>query len=165
MKNYLTDRGRSALRVFAFVLIVAMAGAEIPAHLSWNESDSVRPRLFFLEYAPARIVKGDYVIFTPKNIDPYINGKTLVKKVTCDEGDTLTEKGREGKDYFCDGNVYLGKAKDKSLRGTGLRNFVYNGVVPKGYCFVSGSNINSYDSRYWGFLRKKDVKARAYPIF
>ena len=117
---------------------------------------------FFLVRHPAEIRKGDYVIFRPEHMDSYINGKTLVKKVTCDEGDQLTEKGKE---YFCNGSVYLGRAKDFSLKGERLQNFVYNGVIPKGFCFVEGSNINSYDGRYWGFLRKSDIEARAYPIF
>ena len=161
-KNCLTDRGKAALKAFLLVIIVALAGAQVPEHLSWNESDSVKPRLFFLVKAPVQIEKGDYVIFTPKNIDPYINGKTLVKKVTCNEGDTLTKKG---KDYFCNGNIFLGKAKDFSLKGERLRNFIYNGIIPKGFCFVSGSDKDSYDSRYWGFLRKNDIEARAYPVF
>ena len=127
-----------------------------------NLSPSVKPRLFFLVRYPASVRRGDYVIFRPEHMDPYINGKTLVKKVTCDEGDQLTETGKE---YFCNGDVYLGRAKDFSLKGEKLQNFVYNGSIPKGFCFVSGSNINSYDSRYWGFLRKSDIEARAYPVF
>ena len=142
--------------------LVVLAGTQIPGRLSLNLSDSVKPRLFFLVKSPTGVKKGNYVIFTPKNIDQYINGKTLVKKLTCDEGDTLYERD---KDYFCNGNINLGRAKDFSLEGEKLKNFIYNGVIPKGFCFVSGSNRNSYDSRYWGFLRKKDVKARAFPIF
>ncbi len=145
--------------VVAPLILIALAVST--GRFSVNVSPSVRPRLFFLAWHPSTIRKGDYVIFRPEHMDPYINGKMLVKKVTCDEGEALTEKG---KDYFCDG-VFLGRAKDKSLKGHPLRNFVYNGVVPKGFCFVSGSNVNSYDSRYWGFLRKSDIEARAYPIF
>ena len=143
------------------MLSLALAGAQIPGRLTVNPSPSIRHKLFFLVREPARIRKGNYVIFRPKHTDPYIDGKTLIKKVTCDEGERLTE---QGKSYFCDG-VYLGRAKDFSLKRERLKNFIYEGVIPKGFCFVSGSNKDSYDSRYWGFLRKKDVEARAYPIF
>ena len=153
---------KNFLKVFSLGVLVLLFGAEASGRIAVNFSPSVRPRLFFLVRHPSSVKKGDYVIFRPENIDPYINGKTLVKKVTCDEGDTLTEKG---KDYFCDGAVYLGRAKDFSLKGERLQNFVYNGVIPEGFCFVEGSNINSYDSRYWGFLRKSDIEARAYPVF
>ena len=153
---------KNFLKVFSLGFLVLLIGAEATGLIAVNLSPSVRPRLFFLVRHPAPVGTGDYVVFRPEHIDPYINGKTLVKKVTCDEGHRLTEKG---KDYFCGGNIFLGRAKDFSLKGHRLRNFVYNGVVPKGFCFVSGSNINSYDSRYWGFLRKSDIEARAYPIF
>ena len=153
---------KNFLKALFITFLVLLVGAEASGRVAVNLSPSVKPRLFFLVRHPAEIRKGDYVIFKPKHMDPYINGKTLVKKVTCDEGDRLTEKG---KDYFCDGTIYLGRAKDFSLKGEKLQNFVYNGVIPKGFCFVSGSNINSYDSRYWGFLRKSDIKARAYPVF
>jgi signal peptidase I/conjugal transfer pilin signal peptidase TrbI len=153
---------KNFLKALSLIFLVLLVGAEASGRFAVNLSPSVRPRLFFLVRHPAAIKKDDYVIFKPKNIDPYINGKTLVKKVTCDEGNTLTEKGKE---FFCNGTIYLGKAKDFSLKGEKLQNFVYNGVIPKGFCFVEGSNINSYDSRYWGFLRKSDIEARAYPIF
>ncbi|MDA8090389.1 MAG: S26 family signal peptidase [Nitrospiraceae bacterium] len=153
---------KNFLKVFSLVFLVLLVAAEASGRIALNLSPSVKPWLFFLVRHPAVITKGDYVIFRPKHMDPYINGKTLVKKVTCDEGDTLTEHGKK---YFCNGDVYLGRAKDFSLKGERLKNFVYNGVIPKGFCFVSGSNINSYDSRYWGFLKKSDIEARAYPVF
>ncbi len=153
---------KNFLKAFFLIFLVLLVGAEASGLVALNLSPSVRPRLFFLVRHPAAIKKGDYVIFRPEHMDPYINGKTLVKKVTCDEGDQLTGKGKE---YFCNGDVYLGRAKDFSLKGERLENFVYNGVIPKGFCFVEGSNINSYDSRYWGFLRKSDIEARAYPVF
>ncbi len=153
---------KNFLKALSLVILILFVGAEVSGRVAVNFSPSVRPRLFFLIRHPFAIRKGDYVIFRPEHMDPYINGKTLVKKVTCDEGDQLTEKGKE---YFCNGDVYLGRAKDFSLKGERLKNFVYNGVIPKGFCFVEGSNINSYDSRYWGFLRKSDVEARAYPVF
>ena len=145
--------------------LFALAASYIPERLAINPSDSVRYTLFFINKVPAKVKTGDYVIFTPERPeykDPYIIGKTIVKKITCDSGHRLSERGQ---DYYCDGKIWLGRAKEMSLHGHPLRNFVYNGVVPAGYCFVSGSNINSYDSRYWGFLRKSDIKARAYPVF
>ena len=136
---------KNFLKVFFLVFLVLLLGGEASGRFAVNLSPSVRPRLFFLVRHPAEIRKGDYVIFRPEHMDSYINGKTLVKKVTCDEGDQLTEKGKE---YFCNGSVYLGRAKDFSLKGERLQNFVYNGVIPKGFCFVEGSNINSYDGLY-----------------
>ena len=153
---------KSCLKAFILIFLLLFAAAEVSGSLAVNVSPSVRPKLFFIVRHPSSVGKGDYVIFRPGHMDPYINGKRLVKKITCDQGHTLTERG---KNYFCDGNIYLGRAKNISLRGHTLKNFVFNGVIPKGFCFVSGSNKDSYDSRYWGFLRRRDIEARAYPIF
>lgn len=157
---------KNFLNVFwkiVFVLVFAvLIGAEMSGRFAVNLSSSIRPRLFYLVKAPVNVSKGDYVIFRPERMDPYIDGKMLVKKLTCDEGHMLSERGR---DYFCDGNTFLGRAKVLSLKGHRLHRFYWSGVIPRGFCFVSGSNVNSYDSRYWGFLRKSDIKASAYPIF
>ncbi len=66
-------------------------------------------------------------------------------------------------DYFC-GKEYLGRAKDRTFEGAQLSRFEYVGVVPQGKIFVVGDSKDSFDSRYWGFLDKDKIIAKAYPI-
>jgi conjugal transfer pilin signal peptidase TrbI len=150
------------LRIFLFVLSLAIAGAVIPSRFTVNLTQSLGATLFLLKRSPDTVGKGDHVVFSLKETDRHVPGGRLIKQVTCDEGETLTVRE---KDYWCNGNEYLGRAKDLSLKGERLDQFVYNGVVPRGFCFVSGHHNDSYDSRYWGFLNKKDVSALAYPVF
>lgn len=85
----------------------------------------------------------------------------IIKRIGCSEGQKLQVKGLH---FYCDGNL-LGKAKTHSIKGTPVTPFSYNGLVPMDRYFVIGDNVDSYDSRYFGFLKKEDVRARAYPVF
>lgn len=148
--------------VFLLVLSLAIAGAVIPSRFTVNPTPSLAATLFLLKSSPDTVRKGDYVVFKLKETDRHAPGKQLIKQVTCDQGERLTVKDKE---YWCNGNEHLGKAKDLSLKGERLDNFAYNGIIPKGFCFVSGYHKDSYDSRYWGFLNKNDIRALAYPVF
>lgn len=85
----------------------------------------------------------------------------VTKRVECAGGQRLETKGR---DFYCDG-LYLGRGKEHSLSGKKAEIFSFNGRVPEGAYFVMGDHPDSFDSRYFGFIWRKDVKAIAYPLF
>jgi signal peptidase I len=87
--------------------------------------------------------------------------KNAIKEVVCVGGDRLTVRG---KDYYCN-EVHLDRAKDMSQRGERVDNFKYSGIVPAGSFFVMGHTIDSFDSRYFGFIRTGDLKKIAHPLF
>lgn len=39
-----------------------------------------------------------------------------------------------------------------------VEQFIFNGVIPKDKFFVMGTHPRSFDSRYWGFVDRKDIK-------
>jgi signal peptidase I/conjugal transfer pilin signal peptidase TrbI len=86
----------------------------------------------------------------------------VMKILGCNEGDVLTVD--TDKMYYCNGE-YLVRAKDFSLKGEPLQHFVFNGTIPKGVMFVMGQHKDSFDSRYFGFVEKNRIMAKAYPIF
>lgn len=86
----------------------------------------------------------------------------MMKLVGCNEGDLLTVDAE--KKFYCNGE-YLVRAKDFSLKGEPLQHFAFNGKIPKRAMFVIGEHKDSYDSRYFGFVDKSRILARAYPIF
>lgn len=153
------------MSLFAFFFVLVLGGTIIPSRFSVTLTPSLRHRVFYLDQSPDTrgIKRGDYVMFvlTDRHVN---NGKpsNTIKEVGCGEGELLMV---QGKDYYCSVDEYLGRAKDYSLKGERVDNFVYNGIVPGGKLFVVGHHKDSYDSRYFGFINKQDIKAKAYPVF
>ncbi|ARE80660.1 S26 family signal peptidase [Campylobacter helveticus] len=84
-------------------------------------------------------------------------GSSFGKYVKCQGGQTLKTKHLS---YYCDG-VFLGKAKNTDIKGKSVENFIFNGTIPYNQFFVMGTHERSFDSRYWGFVNKKDIKGVA----
>ncbi|MCP3922731.1 MAG: hypothetical protein GY714_09125 [Desulfobacterales bacterium] len=151
-------------RIVFFILcfIIAM---QIPSHILYSHSDSLNYNLFIYFKGNPEITKNKYVVFD-MFADPEIiencSPCRVVKKSVCLEGDLLEVK--KGKTYYCNGS-YIGRAKNKSSKGIDVKNFVYNGKIPKNNIFVSGDSNDSYDSKYNGFIKKSSIYATAYPLF
>lgn len=131
--------------------------------LLFIEPDSIKPRVGILVLNSKSFKKGDYIAF----VFPYKDkigfmGKTLVKKIVCTEGNSLES---DGKFFYCNG-TFLASSKDRDKKGNKTTMFIYSGRVPAGCFFVLGDNnvTDSYDSRYWGFVRNDWIKGRLLPL-
>ena len=108
--------------------------------------------------------RGDIIIF----VSPETPDKDFVKRLIAFEGETVEIKN---------GNIYInGKMLDEP---TSIRsNYYYNTargnygkegesvIVPKGAYFALGDNsANSRDSRYWGFVPKKNLIGKAFFLY
>ena len=114
---------------------------------------NVRDRLFVNKFvyrfkAP---VRGDIVVFR----SPHGDGKDYVKRCIGEPGDEIEIKR---------GYVYV-NGKQLLLEGVNIhRDYSYYGpvIVPYDSYFMLGDNRgNSQDSRYWGFVPKKDLLGKA----
>ncbi|MBI5327454.1 MAG: S26 family signal peptidase [Deltaproteobacteria bacterium] len=146
------------IALLAFSLIVGL----IAQMVVFASTQSLDYRFFF-KLSPVSAKKGDYIMFR-LNKDKYHGNAMLSKQIACAPEDMLTVIDRE---YFCNG-VNIGKAKEYSLKGEKLNNFIYNGKIPKGMFFVEGSGEHfkdSYDSRYFGFVELNRIAGRLLPIF
>ena len=132
----------------------------IESHLLITLTPSLYHRVYIMGRA-REVKRDDYVVFSLKGDRFAKDDDKLLKRVSCAEGDALKTVG---KGYFCNGAL-LGTAKDFSLKGEKLKNFVYDGVVERGLLFVTGEHKDSYDSRYFGFIRRDQVTAKAYPVW
>jgi signal peptidase I len=107
--------------------------------------------------------KGDIIVFKyPENPK-----KDFIKRVIATEGDTIEEKNKL---VYVNGELVketYAQHYDRTLRiGTDPRDTFGPLVVPKDKLFVMGDNRDqSYDSRYWGFVDKNEVKGKALIIY
>lgn len=106
--------------------------------------------------------RGDVIIF----VSPETPTKDFVKRLIALEGETVEIK---------DGNIYI---NGKALNGyiPIQSNYYYNQgsygkggeptTVPKGSYYALGDNsANSRDSRYWGFIPKKNLIGKAVFVY
>lgn len=152
-------------RLWLAITCLLVAGTLLPYKISVTLTPSLKHRVYWLTRNPDHVGRGEYVLFHDKELAAKIGMKKsedMMKLVGCNEGEMLTVDAE--KKFYCNGE-YLVRAKDFSLKGEPLQHFTFNGTVPKGAMFVMGEHKDSYDSRYFGFVDKSRILARAYPIF
>lgn len=142
------------------VFIMAMAATE---HIKIPRMHSIKPKVLWVnpvsESNRSLLAEKDrYFVFSLISPD----GKLVNadKRIGCAEGHYLAAKMNTTDatmDFYCDGS-YLGRSKSRTLTGKPLVPFAYTGVVPHGKIFAIGDHIDSYDSRYIGFVDITQVR-------
>lgn len=101
-----------------------------------------------------------YVRFKYIHPDKYIEGRYLIKQVSCKEGDLLQRTG----DYFTCNGKNIAKVLYEDRNGNELIPFEYDGVIPQGYYFLTGTHERSYDSRYFGLIYISEIDEQVIPL-
>ena len=174
--NFKKDR----LKWFKFKIIIVIAlivvgGAAIPNYFAVTTTPSLNKRIFFIVKSNQieKIKKGDYVMFSllkckpesdlPAKLVRMIKDEgedSQIKKIGCIAGEELKNIGNE---FYCK-NKLIAKAKEYSLGGERLKKFEFSEKIPEGNMFLVGDHVDSYDSRYFGFIKAKDIIAMVYPL-
>ena len=141
------------LGIWAFTQVVGFVG--------FRMTPSIPYRVFFVNRLDRDFYRDDLMAFRFKGSRYYRKGTMMVKFVRCLPGQDLEVRGR---DFYCDGE-YLGRAKDRDSQGNPAPLFVWHGIIPEGEYFVMAPHPDSYDSRYWGFVRSDEVIGKAIPLF
>jgi len=155
--------GRKALSAALAIAALFSAATFVTSSVTISPTPSDGYHVFLYRRSFGEIQQGDYVMFRTRTdlVDRCREGCYLIKRVVCTAGQRLRVRNRE---FFCDG-VFLGRAKTRSKKGVPVQAFRYDGVIPEGMLFVMGCHPDSYDSRYFGFVRVSDVEAVARPLF
>jgi conjugal transfer pilin signal peptidase TrbI len=152
-------------RVAAFCATVVVSAAFIwfmHNYIAFTVTPSLRYVVFYLSDRGSSIRQGDYVVFNLNHpIAVSLKLKRTIKEVVCKGGQKLVVLDKE---YFCNGS-YVANAKNFTLKGEPVENFKFNGVVPADSLFVIGHHKDSFDSRYFGFIKTADVEKMAEPLF
>jgi type IV secretory pathway protease TraF len=155
---------KQVLLTIVLLFVAAWVGSEIPNRLMVAITNSVGHRIFYYErdQKDIEITKNSFVVFELESeFNTDCNPCRVVKKAACIEGEQL--KTTAFGYYYC-GDQYLGVSKNITPSGKELSPFVYNGVIPEGKFFAFGGNVNSYDSRYFGFIENDVVEGVAKPL-
>jgi type IV secretory pathway protease TraF len=134
----------------------------LPVRVDVTKEHSL-PYTFWITKAPFDASKDKYAMFHPTVKNNYTEKVSyLLKEVGCSEGHMLNTS-TDG-NYFCDGK-YLGKAVVLDKNGVFVEHYKFNGVIPKDNFFMMGTHPHSYDSRYFGFVRKDQIERGAKPLW
>ncbi|MBI5203596.1 MAG: signal peptidase I [Nitrospirae bacterium] len=108
--------------------------------------------------------KGDIIVFKYPE-DP---SRDFIKRVVAVEGDVVESKNKA---IYVNGKQTsepYTQHTDNSIRPMGIEPRDNFGplIVPKNKFFVMGDNRDqSYDSRYWGYVDRKDIKGKALILY
>ena len=162
-------------KIFIVIILIVIAGAAVPNYFAVTTTPSLNKRIFFIIKSKQieKLKTGDYVMFSllkskpESDLPPKLvrmikdDGEdSQIKKIGCAAGEELKNIGNE---FYCK-NKLIAKAKEYSLGGERLKKFEFSGKIPEGNMFLVGDHVDSYDSRYFGFIKAKDIIAAVYPL-
>ena len=162
-------------KIFIVIILIVIAGAAVPNYFAVTTTPSLNKRIFFIIKSKqiGKLKTGDYVMFSllkskpESDLPPKLvrmikdDGEdSEIKKIGCAAGEELKNIGNE---FYCK-NKLIAKAKEYSLGGERLKKFEFSGKIPKGNMFLVGDHVDSYDSRYFGFIKAEDIIATVYPL-
>ena len=174
--NYKNNRPKwLKLKIFIVIALIVIGGTAIPNYFAVTTTPSLNKRIFFIVKSKQieKLKKGDYVMFSLLKSKPGNDSSSKlvtmikdegedsqIKKIGCIAGEELKNIGNE---FYCK-NKLIAKAKEYSLGGERLKKFEFSGKIPEGNMFLVGDHVDSYDSRYFGFIKAKDIIATVYPL-
>ena len=93
--------------------------------------------------------------------NPYWDyGAVFAKRFVGCPGDTL--RTQEAEFYLNGERIAVASGHDSN--GVAVSSFRFDGVIPTGSYFVLGDGERSFDSRYWGFVKKSWIVGRGFPL-
>ena len=131
-----------------------------------NLTDSV-PRGVYVRVPKNKIFRGDYIVYKPKEkiqkimvANGWSKGKEKFLKIVVGiSGDEY----EIGENFFVNGKN-IGRVFAKDSEGHELPKIYGKYKVAKGEILPAGTNLKSFDGRYTGTIKEKEIEAKVVPI-
>ncbi len=147
-----------------FLVLVLLAGVYLfGIRISFNVSGSLPFRVFLtIRSKEISCGPGSIGLFHLNVRNTYWDyGAVFAKRFVGCPGDTLRTEEAE---FYLNGKK-IAVARGHDSKGVAVTSFKFDGVIPAGSYFVLGDGERSYDSRYWGFVKKSWIVGRGFPLF
>lgn len=127
-------------------------------------------RVFLVDLTVRTVTRGDYVAFrSDQRLEPFfLPGSVVIKQVLAVAGDrvTVTAEAIYVNHVPTPGTAPVyGALPLAGPLGVDPANLTRDEEVPAGRLWVMGTVVNSFDSRYWGFLNADQIVGRAYAVW
>lgn len=168
-----TDRAWFALKAVTVYLAIFLSGAilinAIESHYRFGVDTQEKrclPWKYFIAKVgvPDDIRKGDvlFLVLKPGRIDYSFNQTWLTKMVFGMPGDVLEIKQDRA---YINGVPVTHPMNLHAKLGKKPGDFDRKETVPPEHYLMLGTEPNSYDGRYWGFVSKEEIIGRAFPLW
>ena len=156
------------LRVLLALAAVLAGGAYLGTRYHIGIDDQVVKCLppytvFLIDRWDKHIRRDRPFVFRSERMDPYFPDGTIVIKLAEGLPGDQIRVFPEG--VTVNGKTVAGPLVLAATVGRSRRNFAREGVVPPFAYVAIGRHPQSFDSRYWGFVRAHQVIGRAYALF
>lgn len=159
------------LSALLIVTGVMLACKGVSCKIMFQITPSLPKGIYWIDH-PARIEKGMICVFdVPKNVYALMKTRRwlpehfrfyLSKPLVAEEGE-IVDVSEEG--LFINGR-YFGPVKQYDSQGLPLPNKIYRRyVLGQGEYFFASTYVNSFDSRYFGPVRKENIRWVEKPLF
>lgn len=153
-----------AIWALAFVRVFIDPTPHLPILFNWTPS--VPYTVALMEYGTRALKRGDFIVYhfdgEAKEFYPGLRAQPFFKEIRGIPGDRVTVTRRE---VFVNG-ISVGIAKTHTFDRRSL-DPIRAIVIPPGYYYVEGTDINSFDSRYRasGLVRENQIIGKVMPLF
>lgn len=168
----MSKKQKGSYSAFALKAIpVALIAGGLAFYLTTRYSIGVDPqentclpwRVFIIDKQDVLPERGAIFAFKAKDLRPYFpQGTHMIKVIDGVPGDLVKVTAEQ---VFVNGQeVGAGLLLSKALKRPPGR-YVREEIVPNSKFWFMGKTVDSYDSRYWGYVSESDLIGRAYPIW
>jgi len=159
-------RKKELLKAALSVCTVLLFWFYVLPHLRYSFTRSAGAHLFWIKDR-CSLKRWEFVEVKVRPDDPFVpdpRHTLLIKRITCLPGETIE---RRGLSFFCNGYLFVGKAKTRARDGRKLTPWTPDvKVIPEGYYFLSNPQCSdSYDSRYLGLFPRSAIVHCLTPLF